>query len=588
MTTIIQPLDSHPHLYASDREKRTEDHSAPRAERNRDSTIRTHSASKEILSLQGLTHPSISPKQRDIQRQVCTPGLSSTKLLFLCEEEKSWMNSCNVATVFHRIAKNYKEDKRDLSSAEIAFLIEMYHNKIVDLNEQGIANTLWAMATLGIENPGLVTSLGCRAIDISSYFNEQNIANTLWAMATLGIENPGLFKSLSHRAIDISSSFKAQEIANTLWAMASLGIENPSLVNSLCRRAIDISSSFKAQEIANTLWAMASLGIENPGLVNSLCRRAIDISSSFNAQGIANTLWAMATLGIENPGLVASLGRHAIDISSSFNAQGIANTLWAMASLGIENLSLVTSLGRRAIDSSSSFNAQNIANTLWAMATLGIENHDLIDSLCRRAIDISSSFNAQEIANTLWAFALNKTQSNLTDNLVAQLFDRINMKKVNIAERDQLIFFLTHHQDRDYSEKNEAQRQECLHQLYQMIEKSSPSPSHTQRELYNWLRTNFPEGKWRLEYFSTSVGYHLDIVEKNQRINIEIDGPSHYLQSGNRRPTDQRLDDVKERNGWKVIRIDVREKSFEQIEEEIKAKINELTLRSQEMQAPKN
>ena len=122
MTTIIHPLDSHHYLYTSDREQSTED--APRDEGNRDSTIRTHSASKEVLSLQGLTHPSISPKQRDIQRQVCTPGLSSTKLLFLCEEEKSFMHSCNVATVFHRIAKNYKEDKRDLSSAEIAFLIE--------------------------------------------------------------------------------------------------------------------------------------------------------------------------------------------------------------------------------------------------------------------------------------------------------------------------------------------------------------------------------------------------------------------------------------------------------------------------------
>ena len=59
-----------------------------------------------------------------------------------------------------------------------------------------------------------------RAEAISGEFNPQGIANTLWAFATMGTK-PGerMMGQLERRAEAISGEFNSQAIANTLWAI---------------------------------------------------------------------------------------------------------------------------------------------------------------------------------------------------------------------------------------------------------------------------------------------------------------------------------------------------------------------------------
>jgi hypothetical protein len=48
-------------------------------------------------------------------------------------------------------------------------------------NAQGVANTLWAYATMGREpGAGLMRVQEGRAVAVAGTFNEQNVANTLW------------------------------------------------------------------------------------------------------------------------------------------------------------------------------------------------------------------------------------------------------------------------------------------------------------------------------------------------------------------------------------------------------------------------
>ncbi|WP_256998555.1 DUF1601 domain-containing protein [Coxiella burnetii] len=60
------------------------------------------------------------------------------------------------------------------------------------LNPQGIANTLWTLATMNVRRRELeVQGLSDRLLDAVYYnaeqFNSQDIANTLWALAAMGM-----------------------------------------------------------------------------------------------------------------------------------------------------------------------------------------------------------------------------------------------------------------------------------------------------------------------------------------------------------------------------------------------------------------
>ena len=52
-------------------------------------------------------------------------------------------------------------------------------------------------------------------------FNAQNLANTAWAVATVGQQDEQLFKALARMAERRLDKFHAQELANTAWAFDS-------------------------------------------------------------------------------------------------------------------------------------------------------------------------------------------------------------------------------------------------------------------------------------------------------------------------------------------------------------------------------
>ena len=356
-------------------------HSSQREETKKPSV--SHIAQK-VFSSKEHARPFISPTQRHIQQKLLTQGLSSTAILFICENEEKSLNGCNIATAIHRMAKNFQHDGRYLSEPEQEY------------------------------------------------------------------------------------------------------------ITSLCSSKIE---EFKSQEVANILWAFATLGIQKEALFDELTTRALQISGSFNSQ--------------------------------------------------------------------------NVANTLWAFATLDIQNEALFNKLAERALQISGSFKSQEITNTLWAFAITETQSTTTDRFIESVLERFNEKELKESELVQMYFALKQHRYLEYSHKKHSKKHEILDALESKVRKVSHSSSRMQRDLWEFVKSARPQEDWKLEYFSQTVGYHLDIASSITRTNIEIDGPSHFLSDGHRRPADAYLDKVKKHHDWRVIHLDIRGKSFAQMKEEL-------------------
>jgi hypothetical protein len=255
-------------------------------------------------------------------------------------------------------------------------------------------------------NRCVVVRLANKALDQIQDFNAQGIANTVWAFATLGLSDETLLKALAQEAISQIHSFNPQEIANIVWAFATLGIKEEGLLKVLAQEAITKIQSFNPQDIASTGWSFATLGIKNEALLNALAQEAISKIQNFNPQNIANTAFAFATLDIKNKTLLNALAQEAIAKIRSFNPQDIANTAWAFATLGEKNLQLLSQLAKQARNQIEDFLPVQIASLSWSFALLDYFDNDYFETV-----------------NSL----INKNVNKFTDNTVLKQLCHVNL-----------------------------------------------------------------------------------------------------------------------------------------------------------------
>ncbi len=130
------------------------------------------------------------------------------------------------------------------------------------------------------------------AARLAPTFKAQDAANTLWALAKLGVSDAGLVRPLAEAAVRLAPTFNAQGTANTLWALAALGVSDAGLTRPLAEAAVRLAPTFNAQEAANTLWAAASLGLREASLVASFITAVARHSHGFALDAASSVLQA--------------------------------------------------------------------------------------------------------------------------------------------------------------------------------------------------------------------------------------------------------------------------------------------------------
>jgi hypothetical protein len=137
-------------------------------------------------------------------------------------------------------------------------------------NSQDMANTLWAMAKLGV----MPSEAFLKTFE--QHFFSQNpdslaMANTLWAMATLRVlPDNNYFRQYEGRFF--TQNPNSRDMASTLWAMAKLGVmPSGDFLKQYEGRFFTQDPS--AQAMANTLWAIAVLDVVSKGKIKQLANR---------------------------------------------------------------------------------------------------------------------------------------------------------------------------------------------------------------------------------------------------------------------------------------------------------------------------
>ena len=489
-------------------------------------------------------------------------------------------------------------DQGGLASQTVTALLSQVQSRQDDFTSQGVSNSLWALAKL-VENGLLqqdqgrlarhaVTALLPKVVIPPGPFTPQATSNLLWALAKL-VEN-GLLQldqgglasqtvtALLLKVVTPPGPFTLQEISNLLWALAKLvenrrfQLDQGDLVNqvmtALLPQVVTPPGPFNSQDVSNLLWALAKL-VENGQLqldqgglasqaVTALLLQLVTPPGAFNSQHVSNLLWALTKLvenrllQLDQGGLasqaVTALLPQVVTPPELFNSQHVSNLLWALVKLvengwlqldqdSLTNQAVMTLLPQ-VVTPPEPFKPQEISNLLWALAVLGdgVSLNEVLNILGTMDINTIELWRGQEM--TLWALTVFLARGGETSLLLPpmkRLYDALMAEKENSSNIRASIMW-----------PSGIWLKENLRDLPLPNYKTTVSQSH--RELYKFLRVNFPRHTLEMEASVDGLP-PVDLLFSHEKVVVEVQGAYHYIDK-----------EKKLRNGSTILKTSTYEK----------------------------
>jgi hypothetical protein len=110
-----------------------------------------------------------------------------------------------------------------------------------------IANILHAGGKLFIDpHCELMKRLLDESVQLSVGFNAQEVANSIWAAATMGVDDARVVNALTKACVDRVKEFNPQEASNSIWAIATLGVSDVRIIDALSQACVSRVKEFNA------------------------------------------------------------------------------------------------------------------------------------------------------------------------------------------------------------------------------------------------------------------------------------------------------------------------------------------------------
>jgi hypothetical protein len=183
----------------------------------------------------------------------------------------------------------------------VSHLLRLAKAHLPEMQARELANTLWAVSKLGVEEPALVAELVSRARPKLHAFKPQELANTLWALAKLDHVDSAFTGALVQAATDQLCSFDPQGLANTARALATLGHVDPVFMGALLHTGKPQLRRFKPNELTDTLWALSKMGHEDATFMSAL------VATPERATQLLHAATACLAAGTSDPSAAAQI-----------------------------------------------------------------------------------------------------------------------------------------------------------------------------------------------------------------------------------------------------------------------------------------
>jgi len=323
-------------------------------------------------------------------------------LLAIVAREWREMNTVNVATAWHRLAKLSKQKQKqkrgasrfekDARSDARTQILERLAFENVDLfDAMNLANVVWSLAVLdhhAFASSGRFLRRACERIESAArrgmampryppasdktFPSAQAVSNCLWAFTTM--KHP-LAHALASLVVEITPRF-IDAFDPEAEAAAATRTETK-------KKEKKTGGAFVAQTISNQLWAFGTLR-RHPGdaHLDALARAVAKHVTHFKPQELTNVVWAYAALA-HYPGdecmaaFEHDIARRAR--AGEWNPQNLSTLVMAVASFPHDDAASRASLGvlMRALDDDEvvtrvdRFNFQDLANAAFGVAVAG-------------------------------------------------------------------------------------------------------------------------------------------------------------------------------------------------------------------------
>jgi len=236
---------------------------------------------------------------------------------------------------------------------------------------KGQYDTMAAAAPQAVQRPGSPTAGSGRGVAATvtavtagaAYgIKSQELANTLWALATLGVQpSDAWLRSYWSACMKLLPSFNAKDLAQTVYALAKLGRVPPTASPAASQAG---AAAETTQDAAG--WAWPNLASPQQ-LRRSAAATAAAVAASASVSGGQGV--APATTGSSWAGRL--LAEAAATLQRG-NSQDMANLLWGLAQLGVmPGVSWCNKAAAELCMRCESFAPAHLATCLWALGRCG-------------------------------------------------------------------------------------------------------------------------------------------------------------------------------------------------------------------------
>ncbi|KAK6914428.1 RAP domain [Dillenia turbinata] len=286
------------------------------------------------------------------------------------------------------------------------------------------------------------------------------------------------------------------------------------------------------QGIANIAWALSKIGGELLYLseMDRLAEVALTKVGEFNSQNVANLAGAFASMQHSAPDLFSELSKRAANIIDTFQEQELAQVLWAFASLNEPAEPLLESLDNVFKDSNQ-VRCGKKEERSGSGAVSDEESSDRLD--LQEVLDSPVlNFNRDQLGNIAWSYSVFGELDRMFFYHAWKTLSTLEEHKLLERHREDIMFASQVHLVNQCLRLEYPHLKSCLSS--DLVEKVAHAgrtkrfnqkvTSSFQKEVARLLYSTGLD--WVREYVVD--GYTLDAVLVDQKVALEIDGPSHF------------------------------------------------------------